>query len=90
MDWKIFLTAFGAIFVAEMADKTQVIGLCLSGKSGKPLSVWAGSVAAYMLVTVVTVMLGAVLGKYIKPEVVKYVGGIIFVFIGILMFLGKL
>ena len=24
MDWKIFLTIFGAVFVAELGDKTQL------------------------------------------------------------------
>jgi len=90
MDFKVFTAAFAAILVAELADKTQLIGLCLSAKSGRPFSVWAGSVAAYMIVTVVTVAAGAMLGKYLKPDLVRYVGAILFICIGILMFLGKL
>jgi len=90
MDFKVFTAAFAAILVAELADKTQLIGLCLSAKSGRPFSVWAGSVAAYMIVTVVTVAAGAMLGKYLKPDLVRYVGAILFICIGILMFFGKL
>jgi len=27
VDWKLFATVFGAIFIAEMADKTQLVTL---------------------------------------------------------------
>lgn len=90
MDCKIFGVAFLSILVAELADKTQLIGITLSAKSGRPLSVWLGSVSAYMIITLITVIVGAVLAKYIKPEVIRYAGAVLFVFIGILMFLGKL
>lgn len=90
MDWKIFLATFSAIFVAELADKTQLVGIGMTAKSGKPLSVWVGSVSAYMLVTIISVLIGAMLGKYIKPEFVRYFGASIFVTIGLLMFFGKI
>jgi putative Ca2+/H+ antiporter (TMEM165/GDT1 family) len=90
MDWKIFLATFAAVFVAELADKTQLVGIAMSTKSGKPVSVWVGSVCAYMLVTIISVFIGAALGKYIKPELIKYCGAALFIIIGLLMFWGKL
>ena len=90
MDWRILFTTFSAIFVAELADKTQFVGISLSAKSGKPLMVWLGSVSAYMVITAISVIAGSLLGKYIRPEIVRYVGASLFVAIGILMFLGKL
>ena len=90
MDWKIFLATFSAIFVAELADKTQLVSIGMSAKSGKPLVVWLGSISAYILVTAVSVLIGVVLSKYIKPELIRYIGASLFVAIGILMFLGKI
>ncbi|MDD5005176.1 MAG: TMEM165/GDT1 family protein [Candidatus Omnitrophica bacterium] len=90
MDWKIFLATFSAIFLAELADKTQLVGIGMSAKSGKPLTVWLGSVSAYIIVTAISVLLGATLGKYIKPEFIRYCGATLFVLIGMLMFLGKI
>ena len=90
MEWKIFLATFSAIFLAELADKTQFVGIGMSAKSGKPLSVWLGSISAYIIVTAITVLIGATLGKYIKPEIVRYTGASLFVIIGILMFFGKI
>ena len=89
MDWKIFLATFSAIFFAELADKTQLVGISMSAKSGKPLAVWLGSVGAYIIITAVSVFIGATLGKFIKPELIRYAGASVFVVIGILMFLGR-
>ncbi|RJO63578.1 MAG: TMEM165/GDT1 family protein [Candidatus Omnitrophota bacterium] len=89
MDWKIALATFGAVFFAELADKTQLVGIIMAGESRRPFSVWCGSVAAYMIVTVVSVLLGAILGKYLKPEVVRYAGGVVFVLLGLLIILKK-
>lgn len=90
MDWKVFIATFGAIFVAELADKTQFVGISMSARSGKPLSVWMGSVLAYAVVTAASVLIGLALSKYIRPEVVRYTGASLFIIIGIFMFLGKI
>ena len=90
MDWKIFLSTFTAIFLAELADKTQLVGISLAARSGKPLTVWLGSVSAYIVVTAVSVLIGAALARYIKPEIIRYCGASLFIVIGILIFWGKL
>lgn len=90
MDGRIFLATFSAVFLAELADKTQLVGIGMAAKSGRPFLVWAGSVAAYMLITALSVFLGAVLGKYIKPEFIRYFGAALFIIIGALMLAGKL
>ncbi len=90
MDWKVFAATFGAVFFAELADKTQVVGICMAAKTGKPLSVWLGSVIAYIIVTAVSVLLGALLTRFIKPEFIRYIAGVLFVIMGILMLSGKM
>ena len=90
MDWKLLFASFSAVFFAELADKTQMVGISLSSKSGKPLIVWLGSVIAYCIVTAVSVMIGAGLGHFIRPDMVKYASGIIFVILGIVILFGKL
>jgi putative Ca2+/H+ antiporter (TMEM165/GDT1 family) len=85
MDWKVFLATFGAVFLAELADKTQLVGIGMSAKSGKPLSVWLGSISAYVIVTLLSVLLGATMGKYLKPELIRYGGAVLFIVIGVLI-----
>lgn len=90
MDWRVFFATFSAVFLAELADKTQLVGISMSAKSQKPITVWFGSVAAYMIVTVISVLIGFSLAKFIKPELIKYTSGILFMAIGLLILLGKL
>lgn len=89
MDWKIFTATFFSIFLAELGDKTQLANLSLSAKSDSRISVFLASVLAFSLVTLVTVLLGGVLSKYVKGEYIKYAAASLFVGVGILMFLGK-
>ena len=85
MDWKVFVATFGAVFFAELADKTQLVGIGMAAKTGKPFSVWLGSVGAYIVVTVISVFLGALAAKFIRPELIRYIGASLFVLIGALM-----
>ncbi len=87
MDWKVFVATFGAVFFAELADKTQLVGIGMAAKTGKPVSVWLGSVSAYIIVTVISVFLGALMAKFIKPELIRYIGASLFIIIGTLMLL---
>ncbi len=90
MDWKIFCATFTAVFVAELADKTQLVGIGMSAKSGRPLVVFMGSVAAYGVVTVISVVVGAAVGTHIRPDLIRQAGGGLFILMGILMFAGKM
>ncbi len=85
MIWEVFVATFGAVFFAELADKTQLVGIGMAAKTGKPIAVWLGSVSAYIVVTVISVFLGALMAKFIRPELIRYIGASLFIFIGVLM-----
>jgi len=87
MDIRVFFATLSAVFFAELADKTQLVGIGMAAKSGKPLAVLLGSISGYAVVTIISVFLGAILAKYINPEAIRYTGAGLFVIIGILMFL---
>lgn len=90
MDWKVFAATFAAVFLAELADKTQLVGIGMASKSGRPFSVLLGSVSAYIIITAISVVFGALAAKFIKPEIIKYIAASSFVLIGLLMLWGKL
>jgi len=90
MDLKIFFATFSAIFFAELADKTQMVGISMSAETGRPFSVLLGSVCGYLVVTSISVLLGSVLSRFISQDILRYAGASIFVIMGILMFAGKI
>jgi len=89
MDWKVFLTTFGTVFLAEMGDKTQLAALTMTAQSRTPLAVLAGACLALILATVLGVTVGTVLTQYIPTEVLKKGAAAAFIVIGVVMLLGK-
>jgi putative Ca2+/H+ antiporter (TMEM165/GDT1 family) len=89
MDWKIFLTTFGTIFLAELRDKTQLAAILMTSKTGKPLSVFIGATTALSLVTAIGVVFGEGLISMIPRNILKKVAPLAFISIGALMFFGK-
>ena len=89
MDWKVFLTTFGTIFLAELGDKTQLAAIMMTSKTKLPLSVFMGASLALCLVTLVGVLLGEGLIAVIPKNILKKVAALAFVAIGLWMFLSK-
>jgi putative Ca2+/H+ antiporter (TMEM165/GDT1 family) len=89
VDWKIFLTTFGTIFLAELGDKTQLAAIMMTSKTKLPLSVFMGATLALCLVTLVGVLLGEGLTAIIPQNILKKVAALAFVAIGLWMFFGK-
>lgn len=89
MDWKIFLTTFGTIFLAELGDKTQLAAILMTSKTGRPLSVFWGAVIALSLVTLVGVLIGEGLIAILPQNLLKKGAALVFIAIGLVMFLSK-
>ncbi len=89
MDWKIFFATFSTIFLAELGDKTQIAALCMSTRSKSWITVFVASVLGFALVTIITVLLGKIMAKYIQPDFIRYAGAVSFIIIGVLMLCGK-
>lgn len=89
MDWRVFLTTFGVIFLAEMGDKTQLATMTMAAQSKRPWTVLISSALALAAVSAIGVLVGSLLGDYIPLNWVKRVAALAFIVIGILMLLGK-
>ena len=88
--WAAFWTTFGALFLAEMGDKTQLAAITLAAQTRSPLSVFLGAALALALVSLIGVGVGAVLGEYLPENVLRKVSAAAFIVIGVLMLLGKM
>ncbi len=89
MDWKIFLTTFGTIFLAELGDKTQLAAIMMTSKTKLPWTVFTGASLALCLVTLVGVLFGEGLIVVIPQNILKKGAALAFVVIGMWIFLGK-
>ncbi|HEX7738037.1 MAG TPA: TMEM165/GDT1 family protein [Marmoricola sp.] len=77
MDLAVAAIAFGAIFVVELPDKTFIAALVLSTRY-RPLQVWLGVGAAFLVQTLIAVTVGKAV-TYLPHEVVLIVAAAIFV-----------
>ena len=83
MDWKIFATVFGTVFLAELGDKTQLATVLFS--ADKPTSKWivfAASASALVLSSAIGVMAGTLVAQHVSPRHLQIVAGIGFIAIG--------
>ena len=89
MDFRVLLTTFGIIFLAEMGDKTQLAAMTMSAQTKKPWAVFIGSSVALAAVSALGVIVGGVIGEYVPLEWVKRGAAVAFIIIGVLMLAGK-
>ena len=89
MDWRVFMTTFGMLFLAELGDKTQLAVITLSSNEKSPLSVFAGASLALILVTFIGVLIGENLDRWIPRGVLQRGAGVIFILMGIFFLVQK-
>ena len=85
MDIKVLITTFSMIFLAELGDKTQLATFCFAADCDSKLSVFLGSAGALILTSLIAVLLGSVVSKYIPANYIKICAGVIFMVLGLLM-----
>ena len=80
MDWKLFATVFAGIFVAELADKTQLATLLYAASSR--WVIFLGSASALVLTSAIGVVAGTLLSHFINMKTMSMIAGCGFILIG--------
>ncbi|HLF32197.1 MAG TPA: TMEM165/GDT1 family protein [Xanthomonadales bacterium] len=83
MEWKLFATVFASIFIAELADKTQMVTLLFA--ADKAVSKWVvflGSASALVLASAIGVVAGSLLSQFINVKLMSIIAGGGFMLIG--------
>lgn len=80
----IIALTFGAIFLVELPDKTFIATLVMATKY-RPLYVWIGVSAAFVVQTVVAVVLGKLAG-FLPSDVVHGFAGLMFLIGSVMLF----
>src|SRR5690554_5502799 len=87
---KTLMLTFFLIFLAELGDKTQLATMLMAAKSESIWLVFIGSSLALTASSLIGVLAGSILTKYIPQSYIHYASGIAFLVIGILLISGKL
>jgi putative Ca2+/H+ antiporter (TMEM165/GDT1 family) len=87
MDFKLMLTTFGTIFLAELGDKTQLATFAFSAESNSRLAVFLGSAGALVLTSLLGVLFGSAVSRLIPPHYIKIGAGTLFIVLGLWMLL---
>lgn len=84
MDWKIFLTIFVSVFIAELGDKTQLATMLFAAdKEVNKYTVFVAASAALIVASALGVLAGTFLSEYINEKYLHYLAGVGFIGIGV-------
>ncbi len=86
MDWRLFLTTFLAVFLAEMGDKTQLATMSLAA-SGSRWTVFGASAAALVTASALAVLGGELVARYVSPIWIRRAAGALFLVLGLVFLL---
>jgi putative Ca2+/H+ antiporter (TMEM165/GDT1 family) len=89
MDWRVILTTFGVIFLAELGDKTQLAVMTLAAQTRRPWAVLIGASIALACVSAIGVAVGGILGEYLPLAWIKRAAAVAFIIIGALILIGR-
>jgi putative Ca2+/H+ antiporter (TMEM165/GDT1 family) len=85
LNWQLIVSAFAAIFLAELGDNTQLAAITLAASSNRPVRVFIGATTALAAVTLIGVVVGGALSTALPLALVRKIGACAFVVIGIAM-----
>ncbi|MBN2464361.1 TMEM165/GDT1 family protein [candidate division WOR-3 bacterium] len=85
MDWKLLLTTFGAIFLVELGDKTQLATLSFATGKNAFLPVFIGSSVALVATSLLASVVGSTLTRVLPARWVHLGAGLLFIVIGALL-----
>ncbi|MBW2291896.1 MAG: TMEM165/GDT1 family protein [Deltaproteobacteria bacterium] len=84
MDFRLFATVFGTIFVAELGDKTQLATLLYASNAANPkLTVFVASAAALVLTSALGVLGGSLVAEHVNPNAMRWIAGLGFIAVGL-------
>ena len=80
MEYKVFLSVFVTVFIAELGDKTQLATLLFAAdKEVSKLTVFAGASLALILTSAIGVLAGGWISQFISEKMLHYLAGMGFI-----------
>jgi putative Ca2+/H+ antiporter (TMEM165/GDT1 family) len=89
-EFRVLLSTFALLFVAELGDKTQLAVISMTAKHKMPIWVFVGATLALAAVTALGVLGGDLLTRFIPEMILRKAAAVLFVVMGLLMWFEKL
>jgi len=89
IELKTLLSTFGAVFIAELGDKTQLATLSMSAGTTSKWMVFAGSALALCTTSAIAVLAGGVIARFVPPHYLRRIAGGVFILLGVLYIVTK-
>lgn len=84
MDFKILLTVFTSVFIAELGDKTQLATMLYASDKGvSRWTVFLGASTALIVSSAIGVLAGGLISRYVGEKLLHYIAGAGFIAIGL-------
>ena len=78
------LAVGGAFFLAELGDKTMLATITLATQEGW-LGTWIGSTVGLVAADALAILLGALLGRHLPDNMIKYGAAVLFALFGLVL-----
>lgn len=84
MDYRVLLTVFTAVFIAELGDKTQLATMLFAAdREVSKFTVFLGASLALILASAIGVVAGGFIAQYVSEKYLHLVAGTGFIVIGL-------
>jgi putative Ca2+/H+ antiporter (TMEM165/GDT1 family) len=81
---KTLLVIFGSVLLAELGDKTQMATMLFAtDQSVRPLLVFVAASSALVVSTLLAVLFGSVITRFVPEATLKLIAGVGFIGVGI-------
>lgn len=85
MNWKLMITIFSTVFLAEIGDKTQLATMLFAANNKiSKIDVFIASSLALVSAAAIGVIIGGFLSYFISEKYLNYIAGTGFIVIGII------
>jgi putative Ca2+/H+ antiporter (TMEM165/GDT1 family) len=84
MDFRLFLTVFATVFLAELGDKTQLATFLYAADAPQAkLTVFLGAASALAVTSAIGVAIGGAVAELVSPRMLSWLAGSAFVALGL-------
>ena len=84
MDWRLMLSAFASVFVAELGDKTQLATMSLAAGGKSKMAVFLGAALALCATSALGVLVGEGVSRVVPTIWIRRTAGVVFLVMGAL------